>query len=305
MEDQKTVLLVDDERHFRASFARQLGKKGFNAMTASSGEEAIALITTSTPDVIVLDYKLPGMDGLETLVHIKKTLPEVGVIMLTGHGTEDTARMALERGADDLLMKPCDLELLTARINDLLTPQRKKKIKGAEKKAGDIMIPIKEYTTVYEDQTIREAVDALLKSFKALQARNKVMETGHRSVLVFNQDKNLVGILGIRNLIKNVRPSYLLTPMPSMADNIKFSPIFWPGLFHDQVNQMAGKKVKDIMSPSPPRVDENTNLMELANLMYNLNVRRLVVKRNGELMGIIREQELFFEMAAIMSSDET
>jgi len=67
---------------------------------------------------------------------------------------------------------------------------------------------------------------------------------------------------------------------------------------------MAGKKVKDIMSPSPPSVDENTNLMELANLMYSLNVRRLAVKRNGELIGIIREQELFFEMAEGMSSSE-
>jgi len=304
MNDQKTVLMVDDENQLCASFTKHLSKRGFNAMTASSGEEAIEIIKTQPPDVIVLDLKLPGMDGLETLSHIKRILPQARIIMFTGHGSEDTAKTALERGADDLLMKPCDLNLLTARINDLLTRKTEKKKKKPEKRAGDIMIPIKDYTTVDEDQTIKEAVDALLISFKGLRASNRIMETGHRSVLVFDKGKNLVGILGIRNLIKHIRPSYLLKPMPSMADSIKFSPIFWPGLFHDQVDQMAKRKVNEIMSPSPPSVNEDANLMELANLMHDLNVRRLVVKHEGKVTGIIREQELFFEMAESMSSSE-
>ena len=304
MSDQKTVLLVDDEKQLCASFTKHFTKRGFNALTVSSGEEAIEVIKTNPPDVIVLDLKLPGMDGLETLSHLKRILPQARIIMLTGHGSEDMAKTALEKGADDLLMKPCDLNLLTARIKDLLSRKLLKRKKQPEKRAGDIMIPIKDYTTVDEDQTIKEAIEALQKSFKGLRASNQVMETGHRSVLVFDKDKKLIGILGIRNLIRHVRPSYLLTPMPSMADSIKYSPIFWPGLFHDQLDQMANRKVKEIMSPSPPSVDEDTNLMELANLMHDLNVRRLVVKRKDEVIGIIREQELFFEMAESMSSSE-
>ena len=300
MEDRKTVLLVDDDRRLCSSFKKHLDRKGFNATAVYSGEEAIEAIKARPPDVVVLDLKLPGMDGLELLAHIKKALPDVRVIMLTGHGTEDMAQSALEKGADDLFIKPCDLDLLTARLKDLLINKPKMGTGRGEKKAGDIMLSISDYTTVYEDQTIREAVGALLTSFKGLRASNKIMETGHRSVLVFDRNKDLVGILGIRNLIKNVRPSYLRTPMPFMADSVQFSPIFWPGLFHDQVNQMADKKVREVMSSSPPVVQEDTNLMELANLMHKLNVRRLVVKRNGDIVGIIREQELFFEMADIM-----
>ena len=81
-----TILLIDDEDRFRQALARQLEVREFNVLDTSNGEDAIKLVRHRNPEVIILDQKMPGMDGIQTLKEIKKIRPEVQVIMHTGHG---------------------------------------------------------------------------------------------------------------------------------------------------------------------------------------------------------------------------
>ena len=162
------------------------------------------------------------------------------------------------------------------------------------------MIHIDDYTMVSVDDTIKGTLQKLMESFKGLVSSSRIMETGHRSLLVFDEKKELAGTLSILDLIEAVRPAYLSAPKPSTADSMQFSSLFWAGMFTTQTRMLADKKVKDIMSESPLSVDENTNLMEVADLMFRERCRRVIITGNDRIIGIVREQELFFEMANII-----
>ena len=299
MLQQIKVLMVDDEAQFRATTSRILNKKGFATTIAASGEEAVGILTDSPQDVVVLDIKMPGMDGHEALGEIKKIRPETQVIMLTGHGAEDSAKASLDIGAFDYLNKPCDIDLLAVKIKEAFKASHKD-LKKEEKTAGNIMIRIDDYTSIRPEQTVREAIQALMHSFEGLISSSRVMETGHRSLLVCDRNRDVIGILSIMELMQAVRPGYLSVAKPSMADSIQYSRMFWSGLFSTQVKALANKKVEEVMSDTPPCMDEDTNLMELADFMYTGQVRRVLITRQGKVVGVVREQELFFEMANII-----
>jgi DNA-binding response OmpR family regulator len=298
MTEKIKILMVDDEEQFRKTTAKILTRKGYETTSAGSGEEAIAVLRKTAHDVVVLDIKMPGMDGHETLAEIKKIDPDLPVIMLTGHGALESARESLKRGAFDYLNKPCDMDLLAAKIRDA-HEMTKKGIKR-EKKAGDIMIPVEEYTTISAGATVKEGLQALKKSYEALVSAHKIMETGHRSILVFDGKGDLAGILSILDLIAAVRPAYLSAPKPSMADSLQYSPMFWTGLFTSQAKGLFNKKVSEIMSDPPPRIDEEANLMEIADTLYTQKSRRLAVIQDSKVIGVVREQEIFFEIARIV-----
>lgn len=300
MEKKIKVLMVDDEERFRETTGKMLNKKGYETTMVGTGEDAIEVLKKAPHDVVILDIKMPGIGGHEALSQIKKIRPEAQVIMLTGHGGLDSAKEALSRGAFDYLSKPCNIDLLVAKINSAYagTTQREAK---EEKLAGDIMIRAEDYSSVTLNNTVREAFDQLMRSFEGLVTSERLMETGHRSLLVFDEKGELAGFLCIRDLIGALRPSYLSAPKPSLADSIRYSPMFWTGLFTTQAKALADKKVGDIISEDPPlEVDEKANLMEVAELMYSEDARRVVVKREGRVVGVLREQELFFEMANII-----
>lgn len=301
MSESIKVLMVDDEEKFRETTSKILRKRGYDTTMAANGEEAIDILEKERMDVIVLDIKMPGMDGHETLAGIRKIRPEAQVIMLTGHGGMASAKDSLEKGAFDYLNKPCDINLLASKINDAYRARNDIDERATEKKAADIMIRIDHYTAMREDQTVKEAMLQLMHSFEGMAASGSIMETGHRSILVFDRNGDIAGILSIQDLIEAVRPSYLSAPKPSMADAMQYSAMFWSGLFTSQINKLASTPVADIMSAAPPVVYGNANLMELADLIYSHNIRRvLVTDPNGRVTGVVREQELFFEMANII-----
>ncbi len=293
------VLMVDDEAQFRETTSKILNRKGFQTTIAGDGLAAIDVLKTNPQDVVVLDIKMPGMDGHEALAKIKAMAPETQVIMLTGHGGLDSAKESLKRGAYDYLSKPCDIDLLALKINAAYEATHKEEVKP-EKTAGDIMIRIEDYTTIDREATVREAIRKLVKSFEGFISSSRLMETGHRSILVLDEYNELAGMLSILDLIKAIRPAYLSAPKPSMADSMQYSVMFWSGLFTTQTKALTEKKIKEVMSDSPPRVEVDTNLMEVADLMFREKVRRLIVTQNGKVIGIVREQELFFEMANII-----
>ena len=110
------LLLIDDEEAYVQVLAKRLGKPNIQVTPALSGSEAIQKLRRDDFDVAILDLKMEDMDGLEVLKIFKKMVPNMPVIMLTGHGSETAAREGLELGAFDYLTKPCDFEDLVSKI---------------------------------------------------------------------------------------------------------------------------------------------------------------------------------------------
>lgn len=112
------VLLVDDEKGYIDVLSNRLSKRSINATKAFSGTQAIQLLRKKDFDVVVLDLKMEDMGGIEVLKIMKKMAPEVPVIFLTGHGSQEAAREGISFGAFDYLTKPCELSQLIDKIHD-------------------------------------------------------------------------------------------------------------------------------------------------------------------------------------------
>lgn len=110
------VLVVDDEPEFLELAKRRFNKRGLDTAVANSGQEALRHLEEQEVDVVVLDVKMPHMDGLQTLREIKKRHPLVEVILLTGHGTVESGIQGMSHGAYDYVMKPFVLEDILFRI---------------------------------------------------------------------------------------------------------------------------------------------------------------------------------------------
>ena len=110
------VLLVDDEEEFVEALGERLEVRGFDVATALSGAEALERIQEREIDLVILDVQMPGLDGVEALRQIKQRKPLVEVIMLTGHGTVQTAIDGMKLGAFDFLLKPTETEELVEKI---------------------------------------------------------------------------------------------------------------------------------------------------------------------------------------------
>jgi len=112
------IMLVDDEERFLSTTQKLLTKKGIDAVTAASGAEALETLMHKYIHVVILDVKMPGMDGNEVLKEIKRRFPLVEVIMLTGHATVESAIDGLKSGATDYLMKPTEIDDLIAKARE-------------------------------------------------------------------------------------------------------------------------------------------------------------------------------------------
>jgi DNA-binding NtrC family response regulator len=113
-----TVLFVDDEVDFVETVVKRMRKRNINVYGVQSGEAALELIERTSIDIVVLDVRMPGMDGIETLRTIKRKYPLIEVIMLTGHASLDVAREGMELGAFDYLMKPINIDELLYKLQD-------------------------------------------------------------------------------------------------------------------------------------------------------------------------------------------
>jgi two-component system, OmpR family, response regulator len=118
------VLVVDDEPDFLETIVKRLKRRGINAAGVETGKLALQLLEDEAYDVVVLDFLMPGMDGLETLKHLKKRKPFVEVIILTGHASVESGIQGMQHGAFDYVMKPADLDELMDKIRQAF--ERKK-----------------------------------------------------------------------------------------------------------------------------------------------------------------------------------
>src|SRR6056297_1833507 len=288
------VLMVDDEKRFRETTRKILERNGFETILAENGAQALQCLDQS-PDVAILDIRMPGMDGHEVLEKMIQLEPDLPVIMLTGHGDKDSAEQSLVLGAFDYLSKPCDIDLLSDKIREACRSKQQTG-KMEEDLVGSAMIPLSAYTTINEDATIAQSIQELKASFVTLPTSDLIMETGHRSILVMNKNKQIQGILTIRDLLNRILPGYLTSTKPSMADSIQYSPMFWRGMFTSAVEQIGTLTISELMSPVPISIDAESTLMEAAWIMVDHNQRRLIVTEDDKPTGIIREQDLFFQM---------
>ncbi len=133
--DAIKVLLVDDEAEFSETLIKRMKKRNVNISGVRSGEEALEALDYSPVDVVILDVRMPGMDGIETLRGIKKRHPLVEVIMLTGHASVEVAVQGMEFGAFDYLMKPMQIDDLLYKIQDAYKQKtiQEQKIKSMKK----------------------------------------------------------------------------------------------------------------------------------------------------------------------------
>ncbi len=116
--DKFRVLFVDDEVDFLETLIKRMRKRNVTVFGANSGEEAIAWLEREAADVVVLDVRMQGMDGIQTLRAIKSAHPLIEVIMLTGHASLEIAKEGMQLGAFDYLMKPVELDELLYKLED-------------------------------------------------------------------------------------------------------------------------------------------------------------------------------------------
>ena len=156
------VLLVDDDEDFRSAITRRLVKRGIDPEQAGNGEECISILEEKPMDVVVLDIKMPGMNGIEVLRQIKGKHPDTEVILLTGHGSTQDAISGIKSGAFDYLTKPLDLEHLVVKIE-----QAHKKIQWQKESR-------RESETEYQAllQCVTDYVIAINNKYQILMANN-------------------------------------------------------------------------------------------------------------------------------------
>lgn len=140
---EASVLLVDDEVPFVETLVKRLARRDLRVNSAHSGREALEKLAESgsaKTDVVILDVKMPEMDGLETLSRIKESHPLIEVIMLTGHATVESAIDGMKRGAFDYLMKPCEIDALMDKVHEAATKKREHESKILEARANMISL---------------------------------------------------------------------------------------------------------------------------------------------------------------------
>ena len=112
-----SVLVVDDEEEFREMAVKSLKKRDLECFSAPDGDTAIEMVKETNYDVVLLDVKMPGRDGIETLREIKALVPMVEVVMLTGHASVESGINGIKFGAFDYLMKPIDVDVLVEKLS--------------------------------------------------------------------------------------------------------------------------------------------------------------------------------------------
>lgn len=122
MKRKPIILVVDDEEVVLELFHKILKKEEYTVLAANNGKHALEIVERKRPDLVVLDLKMPGMNGIEILRQIKKIDKNIEVIMITGYGTMKTARIAMRLGAYDYITKPFDINYIKALIKDALSP---------------------------------------------------------------------------------------------------------------------------------------------------------------------------------------
>lgn len=133
---KERIIVVDDEENIRQTLKEILTDEGYLVMTASGGEEALRMIPSEAPDLVLLDIWIPGIDGIQTLKILKNMDPDIEVVMMTGHGAIDTAVKATKFGAFDFIEKPFTMEFLLSTVGKALKSRKSRKAGAGKELLG-------------------------------------------------------------------------------------------------------------------------------------------------------------------------
>ena len=272
MNKQIRVLIVDDEEQFTLNLARILVSRDFDVTTAFSGFKAVDTVRDEDDfDVIILDVKMPGMDGVATLKEIKKLSPDTEVIMLTGHATLDSGIQAIREGAYDYLMKPCDIEDLAEKIREAY---------GVES--------IKRHPVLWPRNKVEEIIQF---SFKKLAPEDPLVraldlfgqesgETTAETLFILDSEDRLQGLVSKRDLIDEAQKAH-----PELS-------LTWTGL-SQHPEWLPRKRLIEIMRPETMTTYPEESLTDAAFRMIKSNIRSIPVVKEGKTVGIVRMRDIF------------
>ncbi|MEE4263271.1 MAG: response regulator [Desulfobacteraceae bacterium] len=273
MNDNIRVLIVDDEEQFTLNLARLLKFRGFQVATATDGFKALKAVEAEESfDVVVLDVKMPGMDGVATLSKIKKLTPNTEVIMLTGHATVESGIQAIRQGAFDYLMKPCDIEDLTEKINEACELERIKRrpVLWPRNLVKEITLP---------SFTKLETGDPLTRALEVFN-RGAGMPVKEALYVLDKQDR-FQGVVTRRDLIEAAQKDH-----PE-------HPITWQELVQNP-SLLPQKTLDKVLRPYHPfAISPEENLTKVARRMIAGNARCLPVVEGDKVKGFIRLQDIF------------
>lgn len=277
------LLLIDDEEDFRRATSKILTRRGFTVSEAASGEDGLVAIKQDRPDVLLLDLKMPGLSGIETLQRIRekdKTLP---VIILTGHGDFQDAVAGIRLEIVDFLQKPVDIDKLSERVSSLL----KRSIRPAlrERTVAELMKPPTLYPRLYVDEPVTKALESLKGAFFRHGTDEKPSGI-IRSALVFDRKDEFLGLVRFPDLLTLVMPLFLKEPYTT----------FFTGMFLAQCKLIGNRDIRNLMGKQV-FLDVHAPLMEAVHLMIEYHLINLPVMMDGELVGILRERDIIFEIA--------
>jgi CheY-like chemotaxis protein len=262
------VLLVDDEDRFVLNLAKLLRGRGFEVSTAFDGASGVAAVEKNEGvDVVLLDVKMPGMDGIETLKRIKEISPETEVLMLTGHANVETGIAAMREGALDYLMKPCDIEDLVAKIGEAheIEDIRRHPVLWPRHIVKEITWP--SFVRLETDDALEKALGVFMRE-PGMSVRDELY--------VLDADNRFQGVVARRDLLEAARRH-----RPERA-------IEWADLTA-QPGLLPEAPLRSIMRPGHPvATDPEAGLAEVARSMLDHKVRCMPVIEDGRVTGIVR-----------------
>jgi len=266
------VLIVDDEIRFVENISKLLRHRGFEVSEAFDGYQAIETIRADDRfDVVILDIKMPGLDGIATLKELKKLNPEIEVIMLTGHASLDSGIQAIRCGAFDYLMKPCDIENLVEKINEAheLEQIKRHPVLWPRNTVGDITLS--SFIKLETEDPLPKALDVFNR-----ETWKMVVE----EVFIQDQRGHFKGVITKRDLIDEAEKAH---PHQSFT---------WTDLINNP-KLLPAKPLKGVMRAVHPLTTfPEESLTDAAHRMVTENVRCMPVVDNGKVLGIVRLRDI-------------
>lgn len=278
------LLLVDDEDAFRRATTQVLERRGFTVAEAANGLAALEMLDRARPDIVLLDLRMPGLSGIETLQEIRRLHGDLPVIILTGHGDFDAAVASIKLEVVDFLQKPFDVDQLGTHIRRLLQRGTERSLR--ERSIAELMAPPSAYPRLYGDDPVSLALDTLCTSFFRPAERDR-NDGQLRSALVYDRQERFLGLIRFADLLKLVLPPFL--------ENSPYTTYF-TGMFLAQCKLIGRRNLRDLME-DPVSVDADAPLMEAVHLMIEHHLVNLPVMKGGTLVGILRERDIILEIA--------
>jgi CheY-like chemotaxis protein len=264
-----SILLVDDEERFARNLAKILERRGFTVSTAFNGAQALALLGPASPiGVVVLDVRMPDMDGIETLRRIKQIDADIQVIMLTGHASLDDGTEAVRAGAFDYLQKPYDIEDLVVKIRAArdVGQIKRQPLLWPRTRAGEIILS--GFIPLLPDDPVAMAV-AIFERYRS--------GDGAQMLFVTDEHQHILGLITKRDILEG------------LARTQKEINWEWVRGHRDELPALT---LKQLMRRPVQTVTFETPLNETAERMLRQRYDSIPVISDGAVLGIIRLRDV-------------